>query len=155
MDAAVIIYTVCARNKNSLKTSLFTSECRANASIYRLNKRMPISKPNLLLVIICSVMVIVLQGYGDTILPKLRYESTLFHTKEYWRLLSGHFVHLSWMHAFLNLVGVWMLAFIFDEIVKLTTLLISILFIAMGVSLGLFYLNPDIDWYVGLSGVLE
>lgn len=137
-------------NGTSLKDEIALSKL-----ILSLSKCMPTFKSCLLLGILSTVLLIILQVYSDAILLSLRYESTLFINNEYWRLLSGHLVHLSWAHLFLNLLGLWTLLFIFHDIMKPTSLLISILFISIGISLGLYFFSPELDWYVGLSGVLH
>ena len=72
-----------------------------------------------------------------------------------WRLLSGHFVHLGWSHLFLNLAGLslvmWLVGYAFDV---LHWALITALSIA-AIDAGLWLLDVQLDWYVGLSGLLH
>jgi rhomboid family GlyGly-CTERM serine protease len=74
---------------------------------------------------------------------------------EPWRLITGHFVHLTLIHALLNCVALALLARLFADRLKpaemfgvlaAAPLLISVLFwIAL----------PELAWYRGLSGVLH
>lgn len=102
-----------------------------------------------------SVLLVVLQCYSDSIFVPIRYEHTLFETREYWRLLSGHFIHLGWAHFLLNLAGFWLLVFIFIDVEKPLIWAAAVLPVAMGASLGLFLFSPEVVWYIGLSGVLH
>ncbi len=74
---------------------------------------------------------------------------------EYWRLVTGNFVHLNWQHASLNLVA-WFLVWVYGaRVCGLATWLVSLLLCASGVGIGLLLLLPEIELYSGLSGVLH
>jgi rhomboid family GlyGly-CTERM serine protease len=85
----------------------------------------------------------------------LRYERTAIAAGEFWRLVTGHFVHLGWRHLALNLIGlllVWLLvgsAFTFRQ--WLTVIGVSVAL----VDAAFWWLSPELDWYVGLSGLLH
>jgi rhomboid family GlyGly-CTERM serine protease len=85
----------------------------------------------------------------------LRYERTAIAAGEFWRLVTGHFVHLGWRHLALNLIGlllVWLLvgsAFTFRQ--WLTVIGVSVVL----VDAAFWWLSPELDWYVGLSGLLH
>jgi len=75
--------------------------------------------------------------------------------REPWRLLTGHFVHLGFLHALLNCVALVLVARLFADrltargffgILGIAPILISILFLVA---------IPDLHWYRGLSGVLH
>lgn len=85
----------------------------------------------------------------------LRYERVAIAGGELWRLASGHAVHLGWMHLLLNLAGlalVWML--VGPVFTVWQWVLVSALCIA-GTDAGFWWLSPELDWYVGLSGILH
>jgi membrane associated rhomboid family serine protease len=63
---------------------------------------------------------------GDSGRDPLRFDRGSIAAGEFWRLLSGHFVHLGVSHTLLNLAG-----------------------------LGLWLGSPQLEWYVGLSGLLH
>ena len=73
---------------------------------------------------------------------------------EYWRLLSGHFTHTLKLHFLLNF-----LAFIFISIYgggcPVKWFIGSLLFCSLGTGLGLLWLVPNVEHYVGMSGVLH
>ncbi|MEK6805286.1 MAG: rhombosortase [Pseudomonadota bacterium] len=92
---------------------------------------------------------------GEPLRDALRYERADIIGGEYWRLLSGNFVHLSPWHAFLNGLGVLVLVLLCPETLPWQVWLRRLLFLSMGMTLGLFFLVPDAQAYVGLSGVIH
>lgn len=74
---------------------------------------------------------------------------------EIWRFVSGHFVHLGWSHLALNLAGLALIAWIvgrtWDWLGWIAVTLASIGVIGAG----FWILNPQLEWYVGLSGLLH
>ncbi|MEM8499085.1 MAG: rhombosortase [Pseudomonadota bacterium] len=85
----------------------------------------------------------------------LRFERAAFIDHELWRLLSGHFIHLSWNHLLLNVTGLILLLFLFESAWLAKDILCGGIFAALSISLGIYLLFPNIGWYVGLSGVLH
>lgn len=112
-------------------------------------------KQKWLLMFLLSAMLIVLCGYGDNAVRLLRYENTFSSSREWWRLLSGHFAHLGWMHLILNLIGLWVIFLIYGQYSRPLHLFISMLLIAFGISLGLLVFSPKVGWYIGFSGILH
>ena len=84
-----------------------------------------------------------------------RYERVALETGELWRLVTGHLVHLSWSHLWLNLAALGLLAIIFGEVLSAMSCLFVLLLSILGIDVGLYLLQPEISWYVGLSGVLH
>jgi len=74
---------------------------------------------------------------------------------EYWRLVTAHFVHQDARHLALNLTS-WILMttwghFVLQQTLSWTKTVFSC---CLMVGLGLFYFDPQIPAYIGLSGVL-
>lgn len=74
---------------------------------------------------------------------------------EPWRLLCAHFVHLGWTHLGLNLAGLALLWLLVGDTVRPLAWASGVVFLALGVSLGLLCCSPAVGWYVGFSGVLH
>jgi len=92
---------------------------------------------------------------GDWGRELLRYDRLAISGGELWRLISGHFVHLGWSHIALNAVGLVLISYLIaSRFSSIQWLLISLLII-MGIDLGFWILEPQLAWYVGLSGVLH
>lgn len=110
-------------------------------------------QPALILAAGIAVLCLVLQLGG--LEPVLRYDRQLISQGDAWLLLTGNFVHLGVRHLALNLVGFALIVALVW--VNFSTLQWFLLFIAssLGVGIGLFWLNPELDWYVGLSGTLH
>ena len=118
------------------------------------NEFISIEKSSLLIVVLGTVLLIILQGLGESSITLLRYENSMAQTGEWWRLLSGNFVHLGWAHLVMNLAALWILVFIFQQVVK-PIILLACLPLGLGISLGMLMFTPDVTWSVGLSGMLH
>ncbi|WP_233267451.1 rhombosortase [Paraglaciecola sp. L3A3] len=82
------------------------------------------------------------------------YNRNLISDGQWWRLISGHFLHTNSNHLWLNLTGLvllWALNGDYYNIRSVWTLFI----LCIGTSIGLFFYSDDLIWYVGLSGVLH
>ena len=84
-----------------------------------------------------------------------RYEREGLEGGEFWRLVTGHLVHLSWSHMWLNVAALGLLAAIFGDALSITRCVLVLLGAVVGIDAGLYLLQPEIAWYVGLSGVLH
>ena len=92
-----------------------------------LNRFIVIEKYSLLIAVLGSVLFIILQSLGESSIVLLRYENSLVQTGEWWRLLTGNFIHLGWTHLMMNLAALWILVLIFHEIIKPVILLACLL----------------------------
>ncbi|MGB5279352.1 MAG: rhombosortase [Gammaproteobacteria bacterium] len=85
----------------------------------------------------------------------LQYDRGLIDQGQYWLLLTGHLVHLNWVHWALNMAGLLIVAVFFSLYGSMLDWLFVLLFSALVTGLGLYWLHPELIWYVGLSGVLH
>ena len=92
---------------------------------------------------------------GDSMTELLRYQASEVKAGEMWRLVSANLVHLGWSHTLMNLLGLGLIWGLFLGSFSNLNWLLVILLSSMAGSLGLLLLNPDLVWYVGLSGVLH
>ena len=84
----------------------------------------------------------------------LRYDRDAISHGEVWRLLTGHFTHLGVSHFVLNALGMALIAYlVIAQFTPVQWLLIS-LFVITGIDLGFWMFEPQLRWYVGLSGLL-
>lgn len=84
-----------------------------------------------------------------------RYDRTAIFGGQIWRIVTGNIVHFGWGHLALNLAGLLLLWFLFVRVIGNGTWLLITIVGSLGVGVGLLVLNPSIEWYVGLSGVLH
>jgi len=92
---------------------------------------------------------------GDSGREWLRYDRGLIAAGEWWRLLTGSFVHLGWWHLFLNEMGLAVLVLLCPQPLSLSVWLRRLFFLSVGMSLGLYFFVPRLLSYVGMSGVIH
>lgn len=80
------------------------------------------------------------------------WQATLF--QEPWRIWTGHWVHVGWMHYLLNMAAFACLPFIFYR-TKVWHFLVLLLLLPPMISLCFYFYLPNIEAYAGLSGVLH
>ena len=92
---------------------------------------------------------------GDAGREWLRFDRAGIAAGEAWRLLTGHLVHLGATHALLNLAGLMLVWFLVGRAFSARQWLWVIAGSVATIDLGLWFANPALDWYVGLSGLLH
>ncbi len=102
--------------------------------------------------LVLTIASLLLALIGNTATALLRYEPNL---SEPWRLLTGNLVHLGWSHFFLNILGLALIWGLFWNCFETYKWVIITLISGLAVGLGLYFLNPELVWYVGLSGLLH
>jgi rhomboid family GlyGly-CTERM serine protease len=93
---------------------------------------------------------------ADIVLPAgiLEYRRALAFS-EPWRLLTAHFVHLSFLHAALNGVALVLLGHLFADRLRPRDLTAILGIAPILLSLAFWLVLPELQWYRGLSGVLH
>jgi len=104
---------------------------------------------------VIALLCIVIAAVGDILQLPLRYDRDAIIGGQLWRLVSAHLTHLGWSHLGLNLAGLAMVFLFFGTLITPRHWLAITLVCAFGTSVGLLLFNPDVKWYVGLSGVLH
>jgi rhomboid family GlyGly-CTERM serine protease len=108
------------------------------------------------LVGLIGAAVVLLAIGGAKVERALRYErAAVLEDGEYWRLLTAHLVHLSAYHLVLNLAGLVLVAVLFPRLFSPGAWLAVGLVSAAAIDLGFLWNEPELEWYVGLSGVLH
>jgi rhomboid family GlyGly-CTERM serine protease len=92
---------------------------------------------------------------GNNATLELRYERAAIEAGQVWRLITGNLVHLGWPHLAMNLAGLLLIWVIFfrDLVIRQWTTVVAVSACAVGV--GLYLFNTQLNWYVGLSGILH
>jgi rhomboid family GlyGly-CTERM serine protease len=105
----------------------------------------------LALLVVCALL-----GLGGDELRDLgRYERQAVESGEYWRLVSGHLVHLGFGHLWPNLAATAIIGVLFEGVFRNADWVRVGAVSAAAIDLGLYALEPQVLWYVGLSGVLH
>jgi len=92
---------------------------------------------------------------GAGALPVLRYERSAVLAGEAWRLVTGHLVHADAVHLGWNVLGVLIVAFLFARDYSWRQWLAILAASTVTTDLGFLLLEPQLEWYVGFSGVLH
>lgn len=74
---------------------------------------------------------------------------------QWWRMLTGHWIHLGMTHLGLNLAGLVLLIALFDRSLPPTWYAGYLLAAPVAISFGLVWVAPGLDWYRGFSGSLH
>ncbi len=86
---------------------------------------------------------------------QLRYQRSDILLGEWWRLFSGQLSHLGLNHLLLNLGGMLLFWLLFFRTTSSTIWLLVMVLSMTTTGLGLLWLSPNIEWYLGFSGVLH
>lgn len=105
--------------------------------------------------LVLATVALGMQAGGEEARSLMQYSRTLVSTGELYRLLSGHLVHLGWPHFLLNVAGLALVWYLVGVGFRLWQWLV-IMAASIGVmDLCFWFLLPDLEWYVGLSGLLH
>lgn len=96
-----------------------------------------------------------LESTGDAGRLLLRYQRDAIFVGEWWRLVTGHFVHLGWAHLGLNVMGLTLMWALFVSDYTPRQWLIIVVGSIAAIDAGFLLLSPELTWYVGLSGALH
>lgn len=101
-------------------------------------------------VVVLFALAAELFGWGEA----LEYRRLLLFT-EPWRLLTGHFVHLTLVHAMLNCIALLLLARLFSTRLRDGEFWLVLAGAPVAISLVFWIALPELAWYRGLSGALH
>jgi len=101
-----------------------------------------------------SVLVLLWLG-GDGVRDVLSYNREAVLHRQYWRLITGHLVHGSFLHLALNAAGLALVALLFPYDYPARRWTIVALSSGAAIDIGFVLWEPQLPWYVGLSGVLH
>ena len=105
------------------------------------------------LVLFLALLCIALQYTG--LADLLDYQRSLIAKGHWWLLLSGNFVHLGPAHLWMNMAGLALVAALVWQHFSAWQWSILILLCSLGVGVGLWFFNPEVEGYVGFSGTLH
>ena len=92
---------------------------------------------------------------GESVREWLRFDRVAIVHGELWRLLTGHLVHLGWPHFLLDAMGLCLVWYLVGESLSAAGwAIVGIASIGV-IDAGFWFMNPELQWYVGLSGLLH
>ena len=104
---------------------------------------------------VVALACVVAAAWGDAARELLRYDRPAIVDAEYWRLLSGHFVHLGVPHLALNLAGLVLVWLLVGRLYNTRQWILAAAISILAMALGFWFLDEALRWYVGLSGLLH
>lgn len=92
---------------------------------------------------------------GEPTTHLLRYERAAILGGDLWRLVTGHLVHGSTQHLLLNGAGLLLIGALFPRDYSPGEWLFIAFLSLVVIDLGFVFYEPQLTWYVGVSGVLH
>lgn len=103
-----------------------------------------------------ALVLVAVQLLGAAARETLPYDrAALLAGGEYARLVTAHFFHYDLAHLAWNLVGLALVAALFAREFDLRGWITILVAATVAVDLGFLVFEPQLDWYVGFSGVLH
>lgn len=102
-----------------------------------------------------AALLVLLAVAGTDVALMMRYERSAVLDGEWWRLFTSQLVHGGSRHLLLNLAGLAVMAGLFRGTYPARIWVATGFASALFVGLGLWKFNPEVEWYLGLSGVLH
>jgi len=96
-----------------------------------------------------------LAATGDAARGALAWDRSAIAAGQVWRLASAHFVHLGWSHFLLDSTGLLLVWFLVGGCLPPLRWLAVLGIVVAGIDAGFWFLEPQLVWYVGLSGVVH
>jgi rhomboid family GlyGly-CTERM serine protease len=106
-------------------------------------------------VLAIAVCCLALAAGGEPVREWARYDRGGLENGELWRLLTGHLVHLGFGHLWPNLLALVVIGSLFEDVLTPAEWLAATVAAVLAIDVGLYMLDSEVQWYVGLSGVLH
>jgi rhomboid family GlyGly-CTERM serine protease len=106
--------------------------------------------------LVLALVLVAVQLLGAPAREILSYDRAAILTGgEYARLVTAHFFHYDLTHLAWNLVGLALVAALFAREFDLRGWIVILVAATVAVDLGFLVFEPQLEWYVGFSGVLH
>lgn len=104
--------------------------------------------------VLCCISLLVCLG-GDSLVVHFDYARQFIIQGELWRLLTAHLFHTNTNHLMLNLAGLGLLWALHGEYYSYFRIGAVYLITGLCIAIGIYMFTPELNRYVGLSGVLH
>ena len=103
-----------------------------------------------------GLALVAMQWLAGVLPGALPYERTaILSGGQYHRLLTAHLVHYDRAHLAWNLAGLALVAWLFAREFPLRDWIVILFASTVAVDVGFLVLEPQLQWYIGFSGVLH
>lgn len=107
---------------------------------------------------ICCAMILTVSAvltWWPQGLETWRYDRDAVAAGEYWRLMTGHLVHVGAAHYAMNLLGLVLVTELLWNGLQARHGMALLILSAVVIDLAMLHQYPEVAWYAGLSGVLH
>jgi len=115
---------------------------------------LPPSRLTLLVIGIALMSLIAALG-GDQVFNTLSLARTPVSQGQLWRVFTGNLVHFGWAHTLMNLAAFLLCCFALLSEISTTRFANLFVFCSLIVGAGIYFFNPDLATYAGLSGAIH
>lgn len=116
---------------------------------------LPLNKNAVLMPAIIFLISAVMYFLPAPIEHSLIYDRSDITNGQLWRFITAHLMHTNLNHLLLNLAGLTMLWALHGDHYTPKTYLLAFISSLVVCSLGIYYFDPSMERYVGLSGILH
>ncbi|WP_240652772.1 rhombosortase [Rheinheimera riviphila] len=102
-----------------------------------------------------AVIFIVLHLLRLELTPWLEFDRSAIYQGQWWRIVTGHFMHTNNWHLVMNLGGLLLILLLHGSYYRPLQLAVNLLLGSVLIGLALLFWSPQISLYVGLSGWLH
>jgi rhomboid family GlyGly-CTERM serine protease len=92
---------------------------------------------------------------GGPVRQVLQYDRVAILHGQLWRIFTGNFVHLGWGHVGEDMTGYILLCLLLEDVLPGWRRPVLVALGSLGVGIGLLLGDPELSWYVGVSGALN
>lgn len=105
--------------------------------------------------LLLMLLLLIAQCFGELGRSLFAFDHKLIAGGQWWRLITGNYVHLGWYHLMLNEIGLLVLVLLCPQPLPARIWLLRLFVLSLGIGLCLFFLVPNLMRYVGMSGVIH
>lgn len=116
---------------------------------------LPLNKNSVLIPALLFVIAVCVYFLPQNIESILIFDRNDIANGQWWRVITGHLAHTNFNHLLLNLAGLVMLWALHGDDYTPKSYTLVFIVSALVCSLGIYLFTPEIQRYVGLSGVLH